>query len=179
MFVSTNLPRTRLPNHAAHPLPSARPCRNSRGSMAPLWRGPNSTICPGARHDRPPQRHACSSGNASSDMVLSAGRTFASLGQHSFGAKAIRPPPHSTYGENLFDINGAAASSAEVVNTWASESRNYDYSSNRCRGMCGHYTQIIWGDTKEVGCAVARGGGREVWGCNYDPPGNWARKRPE
>ncbi len=86
--------------------------------------------------------------------------------------------PHSTYGENLFDINGAAASSAEVVNTWASESRNYDYSSNRCRGMCGHYTQIIWGDTKEVGCAVARGGGREVWVCNYDPPGNWAGKRP-
>jgi pathogenesis-related protein 1 len=86
--------------------------------------------------------------------------------------------PHPSYGENLFEIQGAPASSAEVVNTWAAESRNYDYNSNRCRGMCGHYTQIVWSDTKEVGCAVARGGGREVWVCNYDPPGNWAGKRP-
>lgn len=86
--------------------------------------------------------------------------------------------PHSNYGENLFEIHGAAASSAEVVDTWAGESRNYDYRSNRCRGACGHYTQLIWGETKEVGCAVARGGEREVWVCNYDPPGNWNGKRP-
>src|SRR5882724_5212153 len=31
--------------------------------------------------------------------------------------------PHSTYGENLFEIQGASASSVEVVNTWAAESR--------------------------------------------------------
>jgi Uncharacterized protein with SCP/PR1 domains len=86
--------------------------------------------------------------------------------------------PNSTYGENLFEITGATASPAQVVNAWAAESRNYDYSSNRCSGVCGHYTQIVWGDTKEVGCAVARGGGREVWVCNYDPPGNWAGRRP-
>jgi len=85
---------------------------------------------------------------------------------------------NSPYGENLFEITGAAASSAQVVNAWAAESLNYDYRSNRCRGVCGHYTQIVWGDTREVGCAVARGGGREVWVCNYDPPGNWVGKRP-
>jgi uncharacterized protein YkwD len=86
--------------------------------------------------------------------------------------------PKSTYGENLFEITGAGASSAQVVNGWAAESRNYDYSSNRCHGVCGHYTQIVWGGTKEVGCAVARGAGREVWVCNYDPPGNWVGERP-
>jgi uncharacterized protein YkwD len=86
--------------------------------------------------------------------------------------------PNSAYGENLFEITGATASSAQVVHAWAAESQNYDYSSNRCRGVCGHYTQIVWGDTKEVGCAVARGGGREVWVCDYDPPGNWVGKRP-
>jgi uncharacterized protein YkwD len=86
--------------------------------------------------------------------------------------------PNSTYGENLFEITGAAASPAQVVDAWAAESRNYDYSSNRCSGVCGHYTQIVWRDTKELGCAMARGRGREVWVCNYDPPGNWAGKRP-
>ena len=86
--------------------------------------------------------------------------------------------PKSAYGENLFEITGAEASSAQVVNAWAAESRNYDYNSNGCRGVCGHYTQIVWRDTKEVGCAVARGAGREVWVCNYDPPGNWFGQRP-
>lgn len=86
--------------------------------------------------------------------------------------------PNSNYGENLFEIMGATATPAQVVRVWAGESRNYDYTSNRCRGVCGHYTQIVWADTKEVGCAVARGGGREVWVCSYDPPGNWIGKRP-
>ena len=86
--------------------------------------------------------------------------------------------PNSTYGENLFEITGAASSPAQVVDAWAAESRDYNYASNRCRGVCGHYTQIVWRDTKAVGCAVARGKGREVWVCNYDPPGNWVGKRP-
>ena len=86
--------------------------------------------------------------------------------------------PHSTYGENLFEIRGAVSSPAQVVDAWASESRNYNHRSNKCRGVCGHYTQVIWGSTKEVGCAVARGGGREVWVCDYSPPGNWVGERP-
>jgi uncharacterized protein YkwD len=85
---------------------------------------------------------------------------------------------NSLYGENLFEITGARSAPAEVVNQWASESRNYHYSSNTCRGVCGHYTQIIWRDTRKVGCAAARSGRTEVWVCNYDPPGNWIGKYP-
>ena len=85
---------------------------------------------------------------------------------------------NSPYGENLFEIRGGSATSAQVVKAWADEVRDYDYKSNKCRGVCGHYTQIVWRDTKEVGCAVARGGGREVWVCNYDPPGNYIGERP-
>lgn len=86
--------------------------------------------------------------------------------------------PDSPYGENVFAISGGATSAAGVVNAWAAEARNYEYRSNRCRGVCGHYTQIVWRDTKELGCAVARGEGREVWVCNYSPAGNWMDERP-
>ena len=92
------------------------------------------------------------------------------------GQFAHRQKPR--YGENLYEITGAYASPREVVGAWADESRDYDYKTNRCRGMCGHYTQIVWADTRSVGCAVARERGREVWVCNYDPPGNWVGRRP-
>jgi uncharacterized protein YkwD len=82
------------------------------------------------------------------------------------------------YGENLFEIEGARATPAEVVKNWVSEARDYDYRSNTCHGVCGHYTQVVWRNTKAVGCAVARNPGREVWVCNYDPPGNWIGERP-
>ena len=85
---------------------------------------------------------------------------------------------HGQYGENLFEIRGAAASPSQVIDAWAGESRQYDHASNHCSGVCGHYTQIIWSGTKETGCAVARGGDREVWVCEYDPPGNWVGQRP-
>lgn len=86
--------------------------------------------------------------------------------------------PNSEYGENLFEISGAAATPSQVVNAWAGESRDYDYKSNQCRGVCGHYTQIVWSRTTHVGCGVARGGGREFWVCEYDPPGNFVGQRP-
>jgi uncharacterized protein YkwD len=86
--------------------------------------------------------------------------------------------PNSRFGENLFEVRGAAATPAEVVDDWASESREYNHRSNLCRGVCGHYTQIVWRNTQEVGCAVARAGEREVWVCNYSPPGNWVGERP-
>ncbi|MBV8845472.1 MAG: hypothetical protein JO307_21910 [Bryobacterales bacterium] len=86
--------------------------------------------------------------------------------------------PKSMYGENLFEIDGAPATPDQVVKNWASEAANYDYPSNKCKGVCGHYTQIVWRDTKEIGCGVARKGRREVWVCNYHPPGNWVGQRP-
>lgn len=86
--------------------------------------------------------------------------------------------PKSDYGENLFAITGATASPEQVVEAWAAESLDYDYRSNRCRKKCGHYTQLVWRDTRQVGCAVARNSGREVWVCYYDPRGNYVGDRP-
>jgi hypothetical protein len=65
-----------------------------------------------------------------------------------------------------------------VVASWADEARGYNVSANSCTGVCGHYTQIVWRKTRSVGCAVAADPGREVWVCEYDPPGNVVGYRP-
>ncbi len=82
------------------------------------------------------------------------------------------------FGENLYEIDGGLAMPAEVVAAWAGEVKDYNYRSNTCSGVCGHYTQIVWADTKEVGCAWAQHGRRQVWVCEYNPPGNWVGRKP-
>jgi pathogenesis-related protein 1 len=86
--------------------------------------------------------------------------------------------PGNTFGENLYAVTGAYASTAQVFAAWAEESRAYDLRTNTCRGVCGHYTQIVWQSTRSVGCAAVSGGGRQVWVCDYDPAGNWEGHRP-
>jgi pathogenesis-related protein 1 len=91
---------------------------------------------------------------------------------------ALSHRPNNSYGENIYAIAGGHATPAKVVDSWAKEARGYDIRSDTCAGVCGHYTQIVWAKTRAVGCAVARNPQREVWVCNYDPPGNVIGYRP-
>jgi pathogenesis-related protein 1 len=72
-------------------------------------------------------------------------------------------------------------SPSEVVRLWGNERKYYNYDSNRCAfgKVCGHYTQLIWRDTTEVGCAkIICPDKSQVWSCNYNPPGNYRGQRP-
>jgi pathogenesis-related protein 1 len=91
------------------------------------------------------------------------------------------------YGENLYAAAGQAVTPQQVVDAWASEVAVYDYASNGCSGVCGHYTQIVWAGTRRLGCGAAHctvnspfDGFAEWdhWVCNYDPPGNWVGEKP-
>lgn len=85
------------------------------------------------------------------------------------------------YGENLFWGSGTGWAPAQAVRAWLSERPRYNYWSNSCYGgMCGHYTQIMWRNTRRVGCAMVtcyNGRGTFIT-CNYDPPGNYVGVRP-
>ena len=87
----------------------------------------------------------------------------------------------SPYGENLFWANYETTNEL-VVESWASEEEFYNYETNECTPgeMCGHYTQIVWEETKLVGCAmrVCENDGGFLWMCNYDPIGNIVGQRP-
>ncbi|MGK7923786.1 MAG: pathogenesis-related family 1 protein [Spirulina sp.] len=87
---------------------------------------------------------------------------------------------NSPYGENLASASGQRMSPARVVDMWGNEVRDYNYTNNSCNPgkVCGHYTQVIWESTREVGCGMARNRDREVWVCNYNPPGNIIGRRP-
>lgn len=86
----------------------------------------------------------------------------------------------SPYGENLFAVTGGKFLPSQVVARWIDEAKHYDRSTNECLNgaVCGHFTQVISGSTEEIGCGVARNAWREVWVCNYNPPGNWRGRSP-
>lgn len=90
-------------------------------------------------------------------------------------------------GENLAfrgsSIDGGSFSTPlRAVQGWLNEQVDYDYTSNSCTAnkMCGHYTQMVWEETTEVGCAVARNdtARQEIWVCHYWPAGNVVGQRP-
>ncbi|MCK4492769.1 MAG: hypothetical protein KAU26_01835 [Methylococcales bacterium] len=110
--------------------------------------------------------------------------------------------PASGVGENIFwasskktatskDAQGQwiwkdavqAVTEQQVVDSWGSEQQWYKIDTNECNAptgkSCGHYTQVVWKDTTEIGCAKAVcDDSTQVWVCNYSPAGNIVGKKP-
>jgi hypothetical protein len=105
---------------------------------------------------------------------------------------------HGSSGENLADawteMNGkpvlpAVPDKQAFQQTWACEVNNYDFANPtfksgftaNCKDVNGHFTQVVWKDTCQLGCGRATCEMRDDqgvvhmgthWVCRYKPPGN-------
>ena len=115
-----------------------------------------------------------------SDTLASSAQTWA---QHlaTTGNFAHDPNVPNGVGENIAGFNPSLGVSApgEGQSLWVDEKKNYNGGVLTPENWypTGHYTQMIWKDTTEIGAgkAVIRKGEKQGWTvivCNYNPPGN-------
>ena len=87
-------------------------------------------------------------------------------------------------GENLWAGTPRAFSPEAMVGLWADEKRDYrpgvfpDNSRSGDVEHVGHYTQLIWRGSGQVGCATAVGKHEEFLVCRYSAAGNVYGERP-
>ena len=98
------------------------------------------------------------------------------------------------YGENIYyagplsktsssrgtESSPQQISSEKVVDSWGEEKKWYNHRYNSCHGgECGHYTQVVWKDTAEVGCGMAYcNNDAQLWVCQYKKAGNLRGQKP-
>lgn len=99
----------------------------------------------------------------------------------------MRHSSNRPYGENLAyawtSRSSAPLDPANAVDRWVAEQSDYTYWSNTCApgAVCGHYTQVVWAESTQLGCGVAvcaDDGFTQLWVCQYNPPGNFVGERP-
>ncbi|XP_070562271.1 uncharacterized protein [Ptychodera flava] len=88
---------------------------------------------------------------------------------------------HSSYpyGENLAVSRLSSLDSASgygFVKMWHDEIQSYNFTNPKFNSAIGHFTQVVWASSQNLGCGVAQMSGKVYVACEYDPPGNYAKK---
>ncbi|XP_074593102.1 Golgi-associated plant pathogenesis-related protein 1-like [Brevipalpus obovatus] len=83
-------------------------------------------------------------------------------------------PKKLKYGENLYWRSGNVPTCENAVLAWYNEISLYNYDFPRFSPKTGHFSQLVWRESKKIGCAAAESpkSGRIYIACNYYPPGN-------
>ena len=92
-----------------------------------------------------------------------------------------RPIGDDPYGENIAYFDGHEFDAAFPVDLWNEEKSLYHSTkiTNTNYIKIGHYTQVVWKNTKMVGCGCAKSAsGAYFFVCNYDPAGNIINQFP-
>jgi uncharacterized protein YkwD len=74
----------------------------------------------------------------------------------------------NSLGENLFWASGSITGDY-VTNSWYNEIKNYDFNNQGFKQGTGHFTQVVWKSSNQLGCGHSSG----YVVCNYYPAGNY------
>ncbi|KAL3285339.1 hypothetical protein HHI36_019447 [Cryptolaemus montrouzieri] len=87
------------------------------------------------------------------------------------------------YGENIFCMQSSNPSFTitgnEPVNSWYKEIDVHTFGVEPKSLNSGHFTQVVWRDSKELGVGYAKSGGKIIVVANYYPPGNYVGRYNE
>lgn len=92
--------------------------------------------------------------------------------------------PADPEGENIWAGTRGHYSAEAMVDGWVREKRYFKpgaFPDNSVTGKVadvGHYTQLMWRDTGQVGCAMATGRHEDVMVCRYAQAGNYMGETP-
>lgn len=87
--------------------------------------------------------------------------------------------PNNKYGENIFMMwssnPNALPTPEEVCKKWYDEIQLYDFTKEAAEHKTGHFTQMIWKESLEMGIAMAKSkkDGKTFVVANYNPKGNY------
>ena len=76
------------------------------------------------------------------------------------------------FGENLAGGTSGTLDGRAVTAMWYDEVKIYSFKNGGFSMETGHFTQLVWRATTQVGCATSSCNGMDLWVCEYDPPGN-------
>ena len=80
-------------------------------------------------------------------------------------------------GENIWKGTSGNHSVTQMVDSWGAEKKFFTpgvFPNVTTGGEVSHYTQMIWRNTTEVGCAVATDDSDDYLVCQYSPSGNYS-----
>ena len=93
---------------------------------------------------------------------------------------AIKHRTEPLYGENLFQGTEGAYTAVDGAKAWESEKKAFQGGvlTRSNSQAVGHYTQMVWRDTRMLGCGESVCDTTLIVACNYDPPGNILGRKP-
>jgi hypothetical protein len=145
--------------------------------LALLWVGANLASGQEMRdlHNAYRSKH-CVPAVAWSAQLATAAQQYASKcttdpsnpGRFAHSARESRP----NQGENLAWGTGEFSSAKSSVDRWYNEISQYNFAAPGYNSATGHFTQVIWRATTQIGCGSATCSGQTLWVCRYSPAGN-------
>ena len=116
-----------------------------------------------AKHCAPPlkwSKRVASKAQSWADKLKKKGCSLVHSGNPSLGENIYFGGPPGT-----IDLKTA-------VDTWYEEVKKYNFKSPGFSADTGHFTQVVWRDSREIGCGAATCPEGDILVCNYSPGGN-------